>query len=58
MGSLDRMAIRGIRRLHRAGRQAGSGGVAFFIQLSAISPLLIAEYFTSSYHIVLLASEA
>jgi len=36
MGSLDTMVIRGVRRLHRTGRQAGSGGVAFFVQLSAI----------------------
>ena len=67
MGSLDTMAIRGVRRLHRAGRQAGSGGVAFFYSVKPFPAysmrgqakrLEARLQIISSYHISSLVSEA
>jgi len=56
MGSLDTMAIRGVRRLHRAGRQAGSGGVAFSNSVKSLEPLEARLQIISSYHVSSLVS--
>src|SRR5574337_558719 len=52
------MAIRGIRRLHRAGRQTGSGGVAFSYSVKPSKRLEARRYDHSilSYLIVALRS--